>query len=165
MRSAANREAGLGSLLKNVNVSDAEMIERFEAGAVPESEFHHEDHVRLAYAYLRTYPPLEALNRFCCALKRFAADHGKAERYHETITFAYFFLISERMARMGRSDWQEFSECNPDLLTENSGILRSYYEEPTLKSELARRIFLLPDRASTRSRLPNDETRVISARS
>lgn len=131
-------------------MSDEELIECFESGAVSEGEFHHRDHVRLAFAYLRTYPALEALQRFSCALKRFAVRHGKAERYHETITFAYFFLINERMVRTAAENWQEFSQRNSDLLTGNNAALGRYYDESTLKSDLARRAFLLPDRVVPR---------------
>ena len=35
-------------------MSDAEVIERFERGDV--DEFHHADHVRVAFAYVRTMP-------------------------------------------------------------------------------------------------------------
>jgi hypothetical protein len=42
--------------------------------------------------------------------------------------------------------WENFAAQNPDLLSWNEGILRRYYREGTLTSELARRAFVLPDR-------------------
>src|ERR1700693_807364 len=96
------------------DMSDEELILRFESGAVPENSFHHADHVRLAFAYLSQYPPLEALDKFCGALKRFAAGLGKSQLYNETITHAYFFLIRERMARFAPHDWDEFIVHNSD---------------------------------------------------
>jgi len=125
---------------------DQELIDRFEGGAVP--EFHHADHVRLAFAYLQKYPPLTALDRFSGALKRFAASHGKPQLYNETITHAYFFLIRERMARRGSIEWGQFAAQNPDLLIWKDGILNRYYQESTLKSDLARSVFVFPDRLS-----------------
>ena len=113
---------------------------------VPESDFHHADHVRLAFAYLCLFPPLEALHKFTAALKRFAAAVGKANLYHETITHAYFFLIRERMARTAALEWDEFIAANADLLAWKNGILTRYYEEATLRSELARSVFLFPDK-------------------
>jgi hypothetical protein len=123
-----------------------EIIRRFESDAVPEDCFHHADHVRLAFAYLCQYPPLEALDKFCNALKRFATARGKPDRYHETITHAYFFLIRERMARCAAADWDDFALRNPDLLAWKNGILSRYYQESTLQSELARTTFLFPDK-------------------
>jgi hypothetical protein len=127
-------------------MSNEELILCFENDAVPEDSFHHADHVRLAFAYLCEYPALLALEKFSSALKRFAAARGKAQRYNETITWAYFFLIHERMARLESSGWELFAVRNPDLLIWNEGILGRYYREDTLKSELARTIFVLPDK-------------------
>lgn len=121
-------------------------IQRFEGGEIGEDAFHHADHVRLAFAYLCQYPPLEALDKFTRALKRFAIAHGKSQRYHETITHAYFFLIRERMARCAGADWEEFARRNPDLLVWKAGILTHYYSEATLQSDLARSVFVFPDR-------------------
>src|ERR1017187_4871926 len=90
------------------DMSNEELIQRFESGAVPEDCFHHGDHVRLAFAYLSQYPTLQALDKFSSALKRFAAALGKSQLYNETITHAYFFLIRERIARSGSTDWEEF---------------------------------------------------------
>ena len=140
---AAVQESG-----PEARMTDHEVIMSFESGAVPESRFHHTDHVRLAFAYLRNYPVFTALDKFSAALKHFAARHGKTQLYNETITCAYVFLIAERIARSGaeRLDWNQFAEKNPDLLVWKGGILARYYEESTLKSDLARRTFVFPDK-------------------
>jgi hypothetical protein len=133
-----------------------ELIHRFETDAGPEDSFHHADHVRRAFAYLCHCPPLEALDRFSGALRRYAAARGKPERYNETITHAYFFLIRERMAPTPVVAshalyshviaWDEFARRNPDLLEWKNGILTRYYQEATLQSDLARNVFLFPDK-------------------
>jgi hypothetical protein len=123
-----------------------DLIDRFESDAVPEDSFHHADHVRLAFAYLCEYPVLQALEKFASALKCFAAARGKTQLYNETITCAYFFLIRERMECCEGADWEEFARQNPDLLIWKDGVLSRYYREATLKSDLARRVFVLPDR-------------------
>jgi hypothetical protein len=129
-------------------MTNHEIINRFESGNVPESGFHHADHVRLAFAYLRSYPVLHALEKFSAAIKQFAARHGKTQLYNETITWAYIFLISERIERSGAEqlEWDRFAEKNPDLLVWKGGILTRYYEDATLKSDLARRTFIFPDK-------------------
>jgi hypothetical protein len=127
-------------------MSNQELICCFESNTLPEDSFHHSDHVRLAFAYLCEYPVLRALEKFADALKRFAAARGKSQLYNETITCAYFFLIRERMARCEGADWEEFACHNADLLTWKDGILSRYYEEATLKSDLARAVFLFPDK-------------------
>lgn len=126
--------------------SDADLIRRFEAGDISPESFHHGDHVRLAFAYLRECPPLTALERFASALKRFAAQAGQAGRYNETITYAYLFLIRERMADCAVANWEEFARKNADLLVWKDGILNRYYQPETLNSDRARSVFVLPDK-------------------
>ena len=127
-------------------MTNEELIQNFENDTLPGDSFHHADHVRLAYAYLSKYPVLVALERFISALKKFATARGKSQLYNETITFAYLFLIHERMARFESLDWEEFASRNRDLLVWKDGILSQYYCEGTLKSDLARSVFVLPDK-------------------
>jgi hypothetical protein len=123
-----------------------QFIQRFEADALPADSFHHADHVRLAFAYLSEYAPLVALEKFTAALKRFATARGKLGLYHETVTHAYFFLIRERMARFPALGWDEFEPRNSDLLVWKGGVLGRYYRQETLQSDLARNVFLFPDK-------------------
>ena len=128
-------------------LDDREFLAAFEGGSLPEGCFHHRDHVRLAWIYLRSLPPAQALSRFSEGLRRFAARFGKSGLYHETITWAYLILIRERMERGGTAQsWEEFASDNPDLLAWKPSILDAYYREETLRSDLARRVFVLPDR-------------------
>jgi hypothetical protein len=127
-------------------MTNKELIFCFESDAVPEASFRHAEHVRLAFAYLSEYPVLQALEHFATGLKRFAAARGKTQLYNETITCAYFFLIRERMAHCESTTWEDFARRNPDLLVWKDGILSRYYREGTLRSDLARIVFLLPDK-------------------
>jgi len=123
-------------------MNDRDFAEAFERCAI--TSFHHRDHVRLAWIYLRHSPPLDALARFTASLKRFAAANGHPELYHETITWAYLLLIHERMARTPADDFETFAAENADLLAWKPSILDRYYDRAILDSELARRTFLLP---------------------
>lgn len=127
-------------------MTNNEVIERFENGLPSKEEFHHADHVRVAFAYVSNYPSLVALEKFCSALKRFAVSRGKPDLYHETITWAYLFLIRQRIAKLESPlEWQEFARENSDLLTWKPSVLNRYYREETLQSDLAKSIFLMPD--------------------
>ena len=129
-------------------MNDVEFVARFEDGTLPNENFHHRDHVRMAWLYLSRYPLVDALARFSAALRRFAAAHGRPDLYHQTITWSYLFLINERRERLGGSpDWQKFAEANADLFEwSDGGILARYYRPETLQSEFARQVFVLPDR-------------------
>ncbi|MBV8518542.1 MAG: hypothetical protein JO197_14180 [Acidobacteria bacterium] len=124
-------------------MDNREFAAAFEACTL--APFHHADHVRLAWIYLREAPLLDALHRFVTGLQRYAASRGASGLYHETITWAFLFLIHERMQRSSASDFAEFAEANPDLLRWKPSVLDRYYRAETLQSDLARRTFVLPD--------------------
>ena len=135
-------------------MTDNEIIEQFEQSRAPGGSFHHADHIRVAFAYLSRYSTLDALQKFSAALQRFAAAQGEPGLYHETITWAYVFLIHERMLGPAQpQSWEEFAAANPDLLRwerATGGILSRYYLPDTLNSALARIAFVLPDKSITR---------------
>ena len=131
-------------------MDDRALVASFEAGQEPPGGFHHREHVRVAWYYLQQHALPEALVRFSTALRRFAAAQGKPGLYHETITTAFLLVINERLDGSERSlTWDAFALRNPDLLSWNPSVLDRYYYSETLKSERARRTFLLPDRLAS----------------
>ena len=129
-------------------MDDRQFISEFEACTLPAQDFHHPEHVRVVWLYLQRYSLLETLAKFSQNLKRFAAANGKAHIYHETITWAYVFLIHERTRGKQGRNWKEFSEANADLLDWQHSVLPRYYSQETLHSERARRMFVFPDRVA-----------------
>jgi hypothetical protein len=150
-------------------MNDGTFLAAFEAASL--EEFHHRDHIRAAWCYLRELPLLEALQRFTASLKHFANAKGQPQLYHETITWAYVFLIHERMeivedrqsclseqtgspvpGQAGlpvlHETWDEFADRNTELFTWRPSILDRLYRPETIQSERARRSFILPDAAS-----------------
>lgn len=129
-------------------MDDRELVNAFEAGTVPDGGFHHAQHVRVAWYYLRHHPLFEALERFQTRLRAFALAQGKPDLYHETITTAYVLLINERLHENGAGDddWEAFAARNGDLLSWKPSILERYYRDETLASDRARRTFVMPDR-------------------
>jgi hypothetical protein len=131
---------------------DEALINTFEAGEEPAGGFHHQEHVRVAWWYLRHHSWADALARFSAALRRFAIARGKPDLYHETITTAFVLIINERLyGADSQATWSQFAERNPDLLTWRPSVLDRYYLAETLASERARRTFVLPDRLAGRS--------------
>jgi hypothetical protein len=122
-------------------VDDRELVASFEACTLPPAEFSHRNHVRVAWLYLREQPLLATLPRFAANLRRYATSLGAAGKYHETITWAFLFLIHERMQQCAATAFNEFAEENPDLF---GSIIERYYSPDVLASELARTVFVMP---------------------
>ncbi|HEX2445180.1 MAG TPA: hypothetical protein VHJ77_14640 [Vicinamibacterales bacterium] len=127
-------------------MSEQELLAGFEAASLPDDAFHHEQHVHVAWMFIRRYGMPGALTEFPGALKRFAIAKGKPNLYHETITWAFLLVVAERQARCPAESWQAFAALNGDLLVWKPSVLGRYYEKETLGSELARRVFVMPDR-------------------
>ena len=141
-------------------MTDDALMAAFEAGRPPDGGFHHEQHVRVAWNYLRDHPLSEALGRFCGGLRRFASAQGADGLYHETISVAFVLLINERLARAreeGQPEaWEAFARANPDLLAWRPSILDRYYTPGLLSSARARRVFVMPDRGGPPPEAPRD---------
>ena len=70
--------------------NDLEFRYAFEKGDISPTEFHHRDHLRLAYVYLCESETPNAFEKFRRSIKRFLELNGvPPEKYHETVTFAW----------------------------------------------------------------------------
>lgn len=96
------------------------LMAELEACSLPPSEFSHRAHVHAAWICLSESPLLAALPRFSEAVRRYALSLGAGAKYHETITWAFLFLIHERMRRDPHPNFEAFAAANPDLFTEST---------------------------------------------
>ena len=122
-----------------------DLLDRFVDTTLPADQFHHRQHVEVAWLFVRRHGMPEALSAFTQAIKRFADAKGATGLYHETITWAFLLLIADRQARHPADTWQQFEAANADLLVWKPSILNRYYSKELLASDLARRTFLMPD--------------------
>ncbi|MBL4689810.1 MAG: hypothetical protein JKY37_34820 [Nannocystaceae bacterium] len=121
------------------------LVVSFEDTSLDPSCFGHREHIAVAWWLVRELELLDALCRFRSGILRLVHKAGAPDKYSETVTWAYLLLIRERVARGSWSDFETFAENNPDLFDHRSGALSRYYRPETLRSELARREFVLPD--------------------
>lgn len=108
-------------------------------------ELDHENHVRVAWHNLRTDSLTTVLSELPAKLKRYAASKSAPDIYHETITYAFVFIINERINRHPDDGWQEFAYRNRDLF--DSKVLLKFYPQGVLESAFARRVFVWPTSA------------------
>ena len=127
-------------------MEERELFDRFVDTSLPADQFHHQQHVQVAWMFVRKHGMPAALAEFSAAIKRFADAKGATGLYHETITWAFLLLIAERQARNPAETWEAFAAANGDLLVWKPSILERYYSKELLASELAKKSFLMPDR-------------------
>jgi hypothetical protein len=123
------------------------LVVAFESAAVDPTQFHHREHLYVAWCYLRALPLEDALARYVCHLRRLANALGVPEKFHATITWAYVVLLHDAMERSRGASFDALLIENPALLNHQAGALYAHYDRAQLDTEEARRRFVLPRRA------------------
>ena len=125
-------------------MTDAEFLSAFEDTTL--EPFHHRDHLRVTFLYLRQFGERETKERLAAAILRYAAARNASEKYHQTITLAWIRLVAAASKTM--QDFDAMLAAHPDLLDKN--LLERYYSPELLKSPEARARWVEPDRADLR---------------
>lgn len=126
------------------NLGDDEFIRMFESRVLPNSAFHHRDHLRLAWLYLRRDGAEVGARQVLDGIRRFAVAHGAAHLFHETLTRFWVRLIHHVTATFPEVDQFDDLLSRFPPLTDKTIIYRHYRPE-TLDSAEARRGWLEPD--------------------
>lgn len=125
-------------------MTDHEFLDAFENCRLANELFHHRDHLRLGWIYLRRYRVSDAAVRIAESIRRYAAHHGRSDKYHETITVAWLRLVADFTGRTRAVNFNELLASSPELLDKNT--LHQYYSPELLDTEAARTQFVPPDR-------------------
>jgi len=130
-------------------MNDDEFLAAFEARTL--EEFHHRDHIKITYLYLRRYPLDEAIPKVRTGLKALAEAWGApvddlARGYHETMTQAWVRLVSLALNDCGAAECADaFCDQHPKLMQKTH--LDLFYSPERLKTWEAKRAFVEPDLA------------------
>ena len=126
-------------------LDDGALVEEFESCRLAAAQFHHADHIRLAWIYLGRMKEEAATVRIEQAIRRFAAHNGVSEKYHHTITVAWMRLVAAaRRETPAECAFEEFSMHHPELF--DAKALRLYYSAERPASVEARTGWVAPDR-------------------
>jgi len=74
--------------------SDEEFLRAFEDLSFPPDRFHHREHIRVAWLYLKSTDATRAAERMSEGIRRFANHHGATQKYHHTLTLAWMRLVA-----------------------------------------------------------------------
>lgn len=125
--------------------ADLHFLQRFESFELPEAEWTHLAHVRLAWICLNLGAAEDALLRIRRGILRYNTKVlERGHKYHDTVTVAFTRIIGDRMRAAER--WTDFAERIGDILDPGRPVLLRYYSASRLYSDEARRRFIEPDR-------------------
>jgi hypothetical protein len=131
-------------------MSDDEFLAAFEACTL--DEFHHRDHVKVAYLYLCRHPLDEAIVKVRAGLQALAvawkAPVDDLEKgYHETMTQAWVRLVHLTLVEHGAVESAD-AFCDQQAQLMEKTHLRSFYSHERLTTWAAKRAFVEPDLAA-----------------
>ena len=127
--------------MQHEDFNDDDFLTKLEAADLPAGAYNHRAHIRTGYLYVERYGFEGAIKRMRETLINFTIAAGAEGKYHETITVAFLALINQRLAEQSYDGWQGFLATNADLL--DGAILTKFYDTEVLKSDLARKTFVL----------------------
>ena len=122
------------------------LVEGFEAGTVPASEFTHVAHIAVALSYLATLPGDQALERMREKIRAFAAHHGVDDLYHETLTVFWMRLL-EHVVRTYEPELPLYRRINLIVARWGSRApVDAHYSRELIGSAVSRAKWIAPDR-------------------
>lgn len=140
----------MGASSPNCTLTDAELLTQFESCTLPAEGWHHAEHIRIGYLFLRQHPFAEALDRVRAGLKALNAAQQVPESlergYHETLTRGWLQLVHVILMEYGPAESSlAFLEAHPELSQRKT--LRLFYSHGRLTSAQAKAEFIEPDLA------------------
>jgi hypothetical protein len=129
-------------------IADETFLGQFEATTWPLEQWHHQQHIKVAYLYLCRYPLETAATRIREKIKAFNAakqvPDGLSMGYHETMTQAWLRLVYFSLCEYGPAENADaFFESNPQLSQKKT--LRFFYTRERFMTLEAKAEFLQPD--------------------
>ena len=124
--------------------SDEDFLRAFEDLSFPVNQFHHREHIRVAWLYLRSSDATRAAERMSAGIRRFANHHGATQKYHHTQTLAWMRLVAVALVETPEGyNFMQFLSDHPELA--DKSLLAKYYSAELLQTNGAREGWVEPD--------------------
>ncbi|MEP4035304.1 hypothetical protein [Pseudophaeobacter sp.] len=120
----------------------AVMAQELSAGTLGPVGFSHRAHLGVAYEMITRHEVFEAMAIYARGLRALTEAAGVPEKYNATVTLAFLSLTAERAAAKDYESTLQFLTENDDLLSSN--VMAHYFSPALMRSDLARRVPLLP---------------------
>jgi hypothetical protein len=104
------------ALSSPVTPDDDAFVVAFSAGQIPNDGFRHRDHLRLAWVQIHRLGVDAALGAVTTGIRQFATHHGRADRYHDTMTRFWVRAMSLGINRHQHLTFDDLLAAEPHLL-------------------------------------------------
>lgn len=126
------------------DLNDAAFLSAFEECRLEPAKFHHADHLRLTWLYVKQCGAAQAELKVLSGIRKFANHAGVPGKFIHTTTVAWVQLIAAAQKNAPPDQtFVEWISAHPELLARN--LLDRYYSKGRLTSPEAREGWLEPD--------------------
>src|SRR5262245_41513643 len=94
-------------------MNDDDFLQAFEQCTLPNHDFPHRAHLRVAWLYLRENGWEKGTTKIRAGIQKFAQTHGALPKYHETITLFWAHMVHRASA------------CSPEIT--DFGVFANQY--------------------------------------
>jgi hypothetical protein len=124
--------------------SDEDFLREFEDLSFPAELFHHREHIRVAWLYLKSSDATRGAEKMSEGIRRFANHHGATQKYHHTLTLAWMRLVAAALVKTPEGySFEQFISAHPEL--KDTKLLDKYYSKELLQGAAAREGWVEPD--------------------
>ncbi|PQB04072.1 hypothetical protein [Aureitalea marina] len=127
-------------------MKDQEFLTAFGSAQLPPDQFDHKAHLRLAYLQIKQHGRDTASELISKQIKDYTIHWGAATKYHQTLTQAAVYTMSQFMDRKPELGFEDLLRHFPRLLTGFNELIGQHYSKDLLASEEARERYLEPDK-------------------
>jgi len=129
--------------LRGVTAADEAFVAAFHADQLSNQGFHHRDHLRLAWVQIRRLGLDEASEVVTTGIRRFAAHHGSADRYNDTMTRFWLRVVGLGIIRHPELGFEDLLAAEPHLL--DKGLPFRHWSRERMNHDDAKLRWIEPD--------------------
>ena len=126
-----------------VTPEDDAFVDAFHSGQIANQNFHHRDHLRLAWVQINRLGLERASEVVTSGIRHFATTHGSADRYHDTMTRFWLRVVGMGIHHHPNLAFEELLVAEPHLL--DKGLPFRHWSRDTMASDSAKRSWVEPD--------------------
>jgi hypothetical protein len=126
-----------------VTPEDDAFVAAFVEGRITNQNFHHRDHLRLAWVQINRLGLERASEVVTADIQHFAAAHGSAHRYHDTMTRFWVRIVGMAIGRHPDLGFDDLLAAEPHLL--DKGLPLRHWSREAMASDSAKRSWVEPD--------------------
>ena len=126
-----------------VTPEDDAFVDAFHSGRIANQNFHHRDHLRLAWVEIRRLGLERASDTVTNGIRHFATEHGSADRYHDTMTRFWLRVVNLGLSRHPDLTFDELLAAEPHLI--DKSLPFKHWSHAAMASDSAKRQWVEPD--------------------